>query len=179
MRNRPVRRARWFRTPGGGSQSEVMFELAYRLDPEDVSVQAYPRPWDPVQSLYVTDYTVDTFPVYDYIYRYRGRGKNDLEAPDSNGSYGSAEWRQGRFQIQYLEPHATWITCTVNDPSYTGGPITVDNMVVTKPIKVALRMEAQEEVFNLHGWGTVNDNAIIQASWHDAEFRWDGVQIDC
>jgi hypothetical protein len=176
--NPPVRRARWFRTPGGGGRREVMFELAYPLDSEDTSVMAYPRPWDSAQSLYVTDYDAETFPVYDYIYRFRGRGRDDLESPDSNGSQGFAVLRNRRFEIQYLEPHALWITCNV-DGDYTGGDITVKNMVVTKPIKRALRMEAQEVVFKLHDWGDLDDNAVLQASWNDPMFRWDGVQVDC
>lgn len=180
MRNPRTRRARWFRQPGA-RRREVMFELYEPLAPGGTAL-AYPRPWDGTE--YVTDYTADTFPVVDQFSRWRGRGKDDLVSPDDFGSRGLAVVRYGVLMIEYLQQHATWITCKVNDPSYTGGPITVDTVVVTKPVHTALLTIAVTKIQNIHGWDPVDDNAVVQASWNDkidlpTYPAWDGVQIDC
>jgi hypothetical protein len=157
-----------------------MFELAAPLDPTDLSVQAYPRPWNRDIQRYVTDYTAATFPVFDYIFRFRGRGKDDMVSPDSFGSRGLAVRRDGHFVIEYLEPHAVGIKCTV-DGDYTGGDIPVDNVVVTKPIKVALLMAEVVLVVNRHSWTAdqVEDGAVITAEWDDDLERMAAIQMNC
>ena len=176
MRNVHTRRARWFRQPGA-QRREVMFELYDAMAPDDLAVQAYPRLWDGTE--YVTDYTANTFPVIDQFSRFRGRGKDDLVSPDNAGSRGMAVRRYGVWMIEYLQPHATWITCVVDESAYTAGPITVDAVVVTQPVHTALLMAAVTEVENIHKWDPVDDDATVQASWNDVEFRWDAVQMDC
>lgn len=183
MRNRRTRRARWFRSPGGRRQ-DVMIELYDAMAPDDSFRQAYPRLWNSTIPGWVTDYTADTFPVLDVLSRFRGRGKDSLISPDDWGSRGLVVFRHGRWEVEYLQPHATWITCKVNDSSYTGGPITVDAVVVTQPVHTALLMAAVTEIHNIHQWDPVDDNATVQASWNDKidppDYPgWDGVQIDC
>lgn len=184
MQNPPVRRARWFRTPGGGGGTggdrAIMFELAAPLDPTDLSVQAYPRPWNRALQRYVTDYTAATFAVYDYIYRFRGRGKGDMESPDDFGSRGLSVRRDGLFVIEYLDEHATGIKCTV-DGDYTGGDIPVDNVVVTKPIKVALLMAKVLSVVKRHNWDAdrIENGAVITAEWDDVLERMVAIMPDC
>ncbi|KKN18570.1 hypothetical protein LCGC14_0954350 [marine sediment metagenome] len=183
MRNVHTRRARWFRQPGH-QRREVMFELYDAMAPDDSFRQAYPRLWDNTNSEWVTDYTAATFPVLDVLSRFRGRGQGDLVSPDDWGSRGLALFRHGRLEVEYLQPHATWITCKVNDSAYTAGPITVDAVVVTQPVLTALLMAAVTEIHNIHQWDPVDDNATVQASWNDKidppDYPgWDGVQIDC
>ena len=161
--------------PGRGSRFKY-FELYDSLAPGG-SAEAYPMEYDDDSGLYVTDLTEDTFTVYDVGGRFRGRARGVESGWD--GSKGLAVYRNGRWEIDWLQEHATWILCLVNGAFETGDAnISVDNIVVIAPTDTALRMSNITEVDNLHSWAG-GDGQTLQARWDDSYELWRAVQKDC
>ena len=175
------------------------FELYDALAPAG-SAEAYPMNWDNDSSSYVTDLLADTITVYDVPPtdntppldgRHRGRARDETAPAEHDltglykvllrgrhGSQGLAIWRNGRWEICWLQPHATWLTCQVDESSFTGGStIAVDTVVITEPVDTALAQADIVEVQNIHGWTDISDDAVLQAVWNDSTELWDAVQV--
>ncbi len=161
--------------PRGGSAFQY-FELYDSLAPGG-SAEAYPMEYDDDSGLYVTDLTQDTFTVWDAGSRFRGRARGVESGWD--GSKGLAVYRDGNWQIEWLQPHATWIVCLVYDKfEITDTWILVDTVGVTGPTDSALLMGSVSQVANIHEWSG-GDGQTLQAVWNDSDERWDAVQKDC
>lgn len=169
-----------------GARLEGYVELYDDLAPGGTA-QAYPRSHN--GTAYATDLTADTFPVVDVQSRWRGRGRDGTAPAEDDsggtrgkhGSFGHVVYRNGQWELDWLQPHAIGITCQVNDSSYASGDIDVDTVVVTKPIKTALLTADVTSVLNRHSWDadTVDDDAPITAEWDDALERMAAIQEDC
>ena len=173
------------RQPSVDSRLEGYVELYEALAPGGTA-QAYPRSWN--GTAYVTDLTADTFAVVDVLKQWRGRGRDGTASAEDDsggtrgkhGSFGHVVARNGQWELDDLSPHATGITCQVNDSSYASGDIDVDTVVVTKPVKIALLMDDVTSVVNRH-WDadTVDDDDPITAEWDDVLEKMAAIQEDC
>ncbi len=169
------------------ARQTIEVELYEALAPGGTA-EAYPRAWGSDEDDYVSDTDADTFEVVDVFKQFRGRGRDETATAEDDsdgtrgkhGSFGRASRRHGRWELDRLQPHATGITCLVNDSSYTGGDITVDTVVVTKPVKAALLMADVTSVVNRH-WDpdTVEDDQPITAEWDDVLEKMAAIQEDC
>ncbi len=162
------------------------FELYDSLAPGN-SAEAYPMDWDADTGLYVTDTDEDTFTVYDVGGRHRGRGRDEGASAENDsggtrgkhGSKGLTVYRNGRWEIEWLQEHAQWIICLVASDFVTGDAnISVDTVVVTGPTDVALLMSDVTEVDNLHSWAGAAGQTL-QARWDDSYELWRAAQKDC
>jgi hypothetical protein len=158
------------------------FELYDSLAPGGTP-QAYPRPWDEDANDYATDTAADTFEVVDALKRFRGRARDEgASAEDDSGgtrgkhgSRGIAMMRHGRLEIEYLQPHATFLTCLVNEASdFTTStePVDVDNVQVVQPTDKALLMADVTSVVNIWDWAGLN-NQRVKALWNDSAEQWE------
>ncbi len=172
--------------PPRGGQPYQYFELYDSLAPGGYA-EAYPMEWDEDSGLYVTDLDADTFTVYDVGGRFRGRARSDDpdDEDDSDGlrgkhgSQGMAVERNGNWEIEWLQPHATWIVCLVYDKFETDTTwILVDTVSVIGPTDQALLMESVTQAKNIFEWsGGEGQTLMIQRD--DANGYWVAVQKDC
>lgn len=165
------------------------FELSSSHAPGGTTA-AYPRNWDSGEDDYVTDTTADTFDVVDVLKRFRGRERDEgAPAEDDSGgtrgkhgSFGVAVYRHGRWEIEYVQPHATGIFCYVNDASgfaSTDSTFGVDAVVVIQPVDTALLMADVATISNARLDWDGDDNAPMYLWWDDADENWHGVQMKC
>lgn len=74
---------------------------------------------------------------------------------------------------------ATMIQCTANGSvSESDATIDVNNVVVMQPVGGTLPGGGISEINNTHDW-ELDDGALIEAVWNDAEDRWETIQADC
>lgn len=179
MRGRRGHRGRWFNRPGRRARH---FELYDDLAPGGTP-QAYPRPWDEDATDYATDTDEDTFEVVDVLKRFRGRGRDESASAEEDsggtrgkhGSRGVAVKRHGQWEIEYLQPHATFLRCLVDESGdFTTSTLTVDvdTVQVVQPTDKALLMADVTTVENIWEWAGLDDQRVI-ALWNDATEDWE------
>lgn len=162
--------------PQRGGQSFQYFELATSLSPGEFA-EAYPADINDEGTAYETDLEADTFTVYDVGGRFRGRARGVEVGWD--GSKGLAVFRNGRWEIDWLQPLAEWIICLVSADFETGADtISVDTVVVTAPTSEALLPFDVDEVDNIHSWAGA-DGQTLQAKLDDDSLVYRAVQKDC
>lgn len=161
--------------PRGGTRYKY-FELYDSLAPGNTAL-AYPMEYDSDSELYVTQLTEETFTVYDVGGRFRGRARGVESGWD--GSKGLAVYRNGRWEIEWLQAFATWAVCLVYDKFETDDTwILVDTVSVIAPTDQALLMGSVTQAFNIHEWSG-GDGQTLQIRWDDNGEYWIAVQKDC
>lgn len=166
--------------------NERFFELASSHAPGGTTA-AYPSVWDGEE--YITDTDADTFDVVDVFKRFRGRERDEGPASETDsggtrgkhGSIGRAVFRNGQWEIEWMQQHALRIRADVNEGGgFTAGDstITVNAVVVIQPIDVGLLMADVTVVNNTYLWVGDND-AVISAEWNDSTESWDAYAMDC
>jgi len=174
----------WLLLDGGGT-AVAHYELYDAHAPGGTST-AYVRPWS--GSDYVTDTAADKIEVVDVLKQFRGRARSAVPAAEDDvagvrgkhGSFGMATLRNSQWEIDAMQPHATWIRALVYDTDgFTGGAtIAVDNVVVIQPVDTAILMADVTPANNIHLWDG-DDNAKLTLAWNDQSESWDFVQMDC
>ncbi len=164
----------------GDTRLEGYVELYEALAPGGTA-QAYPRSWN--GTAYVTDLTADTFAVVDVLKQWRGGGRDGTASAEDDsggtrgkhGSFGRVVYRNGQWELDWLQPHAKQITATVNDTGHfdsSDTTITVDAVAVVAPVDAALLLTDVNQVYNIAKRIGV-DNAVVTAEWNDGQERFD------
>jgi hypothetical protein len=163
--------------PRGGTPFRY-FELYDSLAPGGTA-QAFPMEFDSDSGLYVTQLNEDTFPVIDVGSRFRGRARDTMESPDEDGSKGLAIFRNGEWEIEWLQDHATWALCLVSSKFEIDDEfIPVDTVSIIGPTDQALEMSNITQAKNIFGWsGGFGQTLMIQ--WDDGNEHWIAAQKDC
>lgn len=152
------------------------FELYDSLAPGGTA-EAYPMEFDSDSGLYITQLDEDTFPVIDVGSRFRGRARGVESGWD--GSKGLAIFRNGAWEIEWLQDHAIWAVCLVSSKFEEGdGFISVYSVSVIGPTDQALLMGSVTQAVNIHGWSG-GFNQTLQIRWRDDDEEWIAVQKDC
>lgn len=161
--------------PRGGTPFRY-FELYGSLAPGG-SAEAFPMEFDSDSGLYITQLEEDTFTVIDVGSRFRGRARGVEEGWD--GSKGLAIFRNGEWEIEWLQDHATWALCLVSSKFETDDEfISVDTVSIIGPTDQALEMSNITQAKNIFEWsGGFGQTLMIQ--WDDANTYWVAVQKDC
>lgn len=167
---------------------ERMFELSADHAPGGTTT-AYPREWG--SEGYETDYEAGLLTLYDPEKRFRGRGyDSSIEAvTDDNGkrgrygSRGKAVYRNGRWEIEWLQPHATVLSCVVLDEDgFVEGDSTIgiDVIIVIAPVRSALLMKnAGPTVSNERLDWDGDTGAPMYLLWDDAVAEYHPLQMKC
>lgn len=166
--------------PPPGEVVEVRhIELSDDLDPTPGgTADAYPRNWN--GTAYVTDLTATPFEVVDVLGIYRGRGRNSF-SQTWDGSKGRAVLRNGQWEIEELQPHATEITCLIDMAAglvTTDVNITVDTATIMSPVGAIWAFGLVTSVLNKHDFAG-DDDGVVTAKWNEDTDQYEAVQVNC
>lgn len=153
------------------------FELKESLTPGE-TVEAYPLD---DQDAPITDSSA-VFEVTDARGVYRGRAKDQYASPHNQGSRGEAVWRRGRWEIDWLTPHALAIRGELTaDLETTAETFTIDAVDVLQPEGAIIvdQDPAQPITVNNKFTHEGNEDGLARADWNQTTAEWDSLQTQC